>query len=179
VLDNNDIILQYMELMREVDAVVRHLEGLHRAHLRCRPGCCACCTLSSVLALEAAALEMAIARLDEKVKKLVRDQRHGEFCPLLVDSLCAVYQGRPLICRTHGLPIAYVDYERQAIDVSVCPLNFAADYEFVRQELLFIDTFNVKLARFNREYCKRQEITNTGRIAMADIVAAATAEPAA
>lgn len=168
-------VRQYMELMREVDAAGQALEGLHRQHLRCRPGCSGCCTLSSVLPLEAAALHLAIAGLDGKLKKLIREQQPGEFCPLLVDSRCAIYQSRPLICRTHGLPIAYVDYERQTIDVSVCPLNFTADYEFARHELLFIDTFNVSLAQFNGEYCAPQGLPPARRIALADIVAAATA----
>jgi uncharacterized protein len=175
-MENSEMLLQYVELMREVDAAVHTLEGLHKNHLQCQPGCCSCCTISSVLPLEAAALNMAIARLDKKVKMIIRDQRQGEVCPLLVDCRCAVYQARPLICRTHGLPIAYVDYERQAIEVSVCPLNFTADYQFAQEELLFIDTFNARLAQFNNEYCKHSGISNTGRIAITDIVSAAFAE---
>ena len=170
---------QYMELMREVDEAVPALEGLHREHLRCGPGCSSCCTLSAVLPLEAAALRLAIAGVDGKVKKLIRAPRPGEFCPLLVDCRCVIYQSRPLICRTHGLPIAYVDYERQTIDVSVCPLNFTEDYAFARQELFFIDSFNVSLAQFNTEYCTQQGLPPAARIALADIVAVVTAPPAA
>jgi len=169
---------QYMELIREVDAAGQALEGLHRQHLRCRPGCSRCCTLSSVLPLEAAALHLAIAGLDGKLKKIMRAQQPGEFCPLLVDSRCAIYQSRPLICRTHGLPIAYVDYERQTIDVSVCPLNFTPHYEFARPELLFIDAFNSRLAQFNGEYSTPQGLLPTRRIALAEIVAAATSASA-
>jgi Fe-S-cluster containining protein len=171
--DERNMLRQYRELMQEVDDAVRTLEDLHRKHLRCRPGCCRCCTLSSVLPLEAAALRLAIAGLPGELQNMIRSRTQEESCPLLVDARCVVYRSRPLICRTHGLPIAYVDYERQSIDVSVCPLNFSEEYEFDRQQLLFLDPVNGRLAQLNTWYCTGQGIAPAARIGMVDIVSAA------
>ncbi|MBI5556417.1 MAG: YkgJ family cysteine cluster protein [Deltaproteobacteria bacterium] len=161
---------EYSELIRRVDEVAQALEkGVHQKRLQCRAGCRGCCTLSSVLPLEAAMLRHAVARLDEGLRMRIRHNSGESPCPFLLDSLCAIYPSRPLICRTHGLPIAYVDHARQTVEVSACPLNFSDLYEFSQDELLFIDPFNAELAQLNSAYCAGQGIPAEVRVLLADI----------
>jgi Fe-S-cluster containining protein len=169
-MTERDFLQKYCDLVSRVDREIKKMAELHGTRLRCEPGCSRCCTISSVLPLEAALLRQAVGRLDDHVKKEMQAQTGGSSCPLLVDRLCVVYQSRPLICRTHGLPIAYVDYERQAIEVSACPLNFADDYDFDQQELFFIDPFNGELGRLNEEYCAAQGINSKMRVPMQDLL---------
>jgi len=164
--DERNFLEEYRDLVSRVDGEIAKAAELHGERLRCAAGCSSCCTISSVLPLEAALLRQALGRLDEQVKKKIQSQADAAACPLLVDGLCVVYRSRPLICRTHGLPIAYVDYDRQAIEVSACPLNFAEDYDFDQQELFFIDPFNGELVRLNEEYCAVQGISSTTRVPM-------------
>ncbi len=153
-------------LIKELDGAVADLAELHGEQIRCKPSCCQCCTISSVLAIEAAGIREAVARLDVGVREKIRHQGQEDSCPFLIDSLCVIYERRPLICRTHGLPIAYIDYEQEAIEVSVCPLNFSADYAFEQDELFFIDSFNTKLAELNRRWCAAKGLDANKRVAM-------------
>ncbi|RJX30405.1 MAG: hypothetical protein C4531_09065 [Desulfurivibrio sp.] len=169
-MGERDFLQDYRALVDRIDEEIRKTAELHGDRLRCAPGCSQCCAISSVLPLEAAMLRQAIGGLDEQLRKMLRLQAEADVsCPLLVDRLCLVYQARPLICRTHGLPIAYVDYERQAIEVSACPLNFSEQYEFDRQELFFIDPFNGELVRLNEEYCAALGIDSATRVPMRDL----------
>ena len=165
-----DLRQQYLDLVCRIDEEIKKTAELHGARLRCAPGCSQCCAITSVLPLEAALLRQALGRLEGQVKKKIQALAGASSCPLLVDRLCVVYQSRPIICRTHGLPIAYVDDERQAIEVSACPLNFAGDYDFNQQELFFIDPFNGELVRLNEEYCAARGISSRARVPMGELL---------
>lgn len=68
-------------------------------------------------------------------------------CVFLVNDECAIYPVRPIICRTHGLPIKYPD--RQEIDA--CPLNFTGiEFESIDPQYVF-DTESItdNLIRLN------------------------------
>lgn len=165
-MDEIDFLQEYHILIKEVDGAVTDMAELHGDQLRCKPGCCQCCTISSVLEIEAAIVRQAVARLDADVRESIRHYRAKTPCPFLVDSLCVIYESRPLICRTHGLPIAYIDHEQEAIEVSVCPLNFSANYAFGRDELFFIDNFNTRLGELNYSYCTAKGLDAKSRVAI-------------
>ena len=64
-----------------------------------------------------------------------------------------IYSARPMICRTHGLPIAFVnmDAEEPEMSVSFCPKNFvgAEDVQFGDESTLNIDELNLRLYEAN------------------------------
>lgn len=136
---------EYGSLTAEVDLLVDTLaERLHE-HIRCTPGCSSCCRTFSVCPLEGSLLAMQSRPASQPCD--------GSRCRLLVDDRCSAYPHRPLICRTQGMPIGYVDAGLEQIEVSACPLNFAATYSFTVDDLLFLDPFNARLAELNRRYC--------------------------
>jgi hypothetical protein len=51
-----------------------------------------------------------------------RPQETDEDCVFLKDHGCAIYENRPIICRTHGLPLLYMNDE--SWELSTCELNF-------------------------------------------------------
>lgn len=81
------------------------------------------------------------------------DHEHTEaVCPLLEDDRCTIYDDRPIICRSHGLPIQYID-ESGDKQRDVCPLNFAGQvplHTLPNSDLLDVDRLNQMLAIVNQ-----------------------------
>jgi Fe-S-cluster containining protein len=157
---------EYNLLEQRLTKKISNLTKILAHGLHCRAGCTDCCIGFSVLAIEAERIRKAFKNLPEQSRQQIASQarKDTETCPLLIDGLCAVYENRPFICRTHGLPLAYINEEQQAIEVSVCPLNFTPDYEFTQEQLLFMDEFNGELFALNRNYCEEQGLDPETRI---------------
>jgi hypothetical protein len=116
------------ELFARVDAFFTRVEARHPGGLTCHAGCDDCCRRRfSVTALEAEVLAEGLARLPPDARAaLARRAADGgdPACPALEpDGRCAVYASRPLICRTHGLPIRFAS-PRSLPVVDACPRNF-------------------------------------------------------
>jgi uncharacterized protein len=143
----DDLAATLVQLRRRVDAHFDAALTRTPAAFRCAEGCSACCEARfSVFAVEAAPIRQALARLgqsDPALRARIRDQAddpaHQHHCALLVDARCTVYAERPLICRSHGLPIAADDH------ISHCPLNFT-DAPPPPATVLRLDAVNQPLA---------------------------------
>lgn len=158
----------YRQLIADIDAMIHKLtESRFQAIMRCKPGCADCCVQFSVLPLEAA---LVAEFLNTQTPEISRCR---EKCLLLSDDLCQVYEVRPVICRTQGLPLAYIDEAAGAVEVSACPLNFPDDYPLAHDDLLYMDQFNSRLAELNLQYCQSVGLDPKHRIPLADLVAAA------
>ena len=116
----------YDELCGKVDAFHDRVVGAHKDALTCHAGCSQCCHQHlSVVPLEWHRIAVAVDSLPtaarEALKTRVHRGRQDPRCPLLDDTgRCRVYAARPMICRTHGLPIRIGEPPRR----DVCPLNF-------------------------------------------------------
>lgn len=166
----------YHQLLDDLDAEIDRIAKMHVAAISCGPGCASCCLPFSVLPIEAACVHQAINTLppasrDRLGRNLAEDTDH---CPLLINDLCSIYAARPVICRTQGLPLAYVDEKLETIEVSACPLNFPDDYAFAPEKLLFMNGFNTRLADLNLAWCRKQNLTPDKRIPLADILRSAS-----
>ena len=153
----------YAALIADLDEQIAQLAGALTAQLRCAPTWAGCCMAFSLLPLEAAILQEELTQ-----HKLV-GATDLVVCALLRDQLCQAYPARPVICRTQGLPLAYIDPEAGAIEVSACQLNFADDFAFTEEGLLFMDPFNERLATLNHHYCRSHNLPDNHRIAIADL----------
>ena len=114
------------ELHREVDGESRALEVLHRERLQCRRGCAACCVDGlTVFTVEAARIRTGYSRrLDESEPHPVGA------CSFLDDNGgCRIYDRRPYVCRTQGLPLRWHDGDDPADGPElrdICSLNDVA-----------------------------------------------------
>lgn len=167
-----DHLSLYRHLIAEVEQAMAPLLGRHRKTSHCAPRCADCCQALTLLAIEAFLVQQAFRALPPEQQRAIRGQAEhpGDQCPFLLDALCAIYPARPLLCRTHGLAIAYVDEEREAIEVSACPQNFASDFPFTTEELLFLDPFNARLAALNRAFAEAMGLAAATRLAMRDTI---------
>lgn len=126
------------------------VSSVHAAKLACKKGCAGCCqTERTVNDLEFEALRQAFEALDPAIQSRLIHQE-TEACPLLIDEACALYGERPLICRSHGLPLV-MDGR-----LDVCPLNFeGVSLETLPDtDLLSVDTLTAILTVSNMLFCE-------------------------
>ncbi len=121
---------RYDELCAKVDAFVGKVEARHRGEMACRPGCDGCCRVHlTITAVEAARLRAHLARLPFAQRQILRRRAAApaaERCSALdQQGRCAVYAARPLVCRSHGVPIR-TPARPGLPQVSSCELNFMA-----------------------------------------------------
>lgn len=131
----------------------------HARHFACRSGCDGCCqTERSVTDVEYAALEVAVDRLPAETLDRLRAQRPTQHCSLLLDGRCSVYEERPIICRSHGLPLLIEE------QLDVCPLNFTEGdvAELPVEDVLSVGTVTAILVTLNQLYCHETD-SETGR----------------
>lgn len=119
----------YRQLCDKVDDFFTRVETRHRDQIQCDRGCYDCCDVRlTVTAVEAAAVRAAWQRLSDERRADVRAtwREDASACAALDrDGRCAVYQGRPLVCRSHGVPIRLVDHRSLPV-IQACHRNFTA-----------------------------------------------------
>jgi len=162
----------YHQLRKEIDTLCESLEKMHHQHLNCRKGCDLCCMAISVFPVEFFAIRAEMAQ--NPISGLpVPDNM--EDCRFLVDHSCSIYPSRPVICRTHGLPLLYMSLESDEYELSLCELNFTAyDLEEFDEENTYpMDRINSKLYQINKNFIAGFEggkYTEQDRIPLADLI---------
>jgi len=168
-----------------VDELAAKLQARYSKHLACRAGCSGCCHHHlSVFAVEAETVRTAIeelptqvrARVEAQAREVIKREAHGEAvtCPLLIDDCCSIYQSRPLICRTQGLPLL-MEAEDGEQEIDFCPLNFTeagAVDDLDENNLAPLDAINLRLALVNLRHCREKGLGDEAsgeRIKLADI----------
>jgi len=169
-LDIQQIIRRYRDFLEDVSLEAGRLEQQYKDYMVCRKGCSECCTDISVLPLEWYALK-------EKVREHAPGflpEKTDESCFLLKDQACISYPYRPLICRTHGLPLLYLTEEydlegnRTGLDeadwqISWCDLNFTTVTEetmeeiFEPEDVLNMEEWNNRLRSLNLDFLETEE----------------------
>lgn len=148
-IDLNDEMMEaieaYHDLIAEVDELSSRLSSLHANHIVCKAGCYSCCMDFGVLPVEFFAILQQI-----EGSALASGTAAEEECLHLKEGLCTIYDSRPLICRTHGLPLLYNDGDEWQL--SVCDLNFTGDKQpaFSEANTFPQDTFNSRLFMINQ-----------------------------
>jgi uncharacterized protein len=156
--------------------------GVHKAqkqHMQCGPGCATCCTLTTVTALEAHAIREYLEQhpdVPERIAACPPGTRAGapaidrEMCPLLLHRECSIYPARPVICRTHGLPVRH----RGVGIMPSCPMNFMERDPDTLDSSMVLDADRItdNLARLNLAYCRLtgQERLADKRVALSDLL---------
>lgn len=79
-----------------------------------------------------------------QLEELWSKDKPSEACAFLVDDACTIYEARPLICRTQGLPLRFVEGGQGFLDI--CPLNEEMLNTVSSTEIMNLDLVNVILA---------------------------------
>ena len=153
ILDN------YNQLITKIDALCSGIESALGEQITCSEGCSSCCTSITLFPVEAAALRDAIDALPmeeaESIRQHLPQNALGERCPLLSNHRCLLYSARPIICRTHGLPISYTEEDQRKSDC--CPLNMAETESISGTHVIDLDKLNTLLVAVNSLYLSQTE----------------------
>jgi Fe-S-cluster containining protein len=156
------LLANYLALRNKVDELCRAIGREFAPHIACRAGCDLCCRHLSLFPVEAFALADAVRRLAPDTVKLLRNQAAtasaDSACPLLQNKLCLLYDVRPIICRTHGLPLVYEQDGRRQVDC--CPDNFRDLDSLPGSAVIGLDQLNTTLAAVNAVFIGELERQN-------------------
>lgn len=139
-----------------VEELTEPLERLHADRMQCQRGCAGCC-LDDLTVFEVEAAHIAHG---------TGDALHGQkpapagACAFLDEKgACRIYEHRPYVCRTQGLPLRWVEEEPATGEVveyrDICPLNIeeGRPLELLpNEELWSIGPLEHKLAELQRAH---------------------------
>ena len=185
---------EYRALVDKVGAFTHAAFERRRADMACRAGCDACCQVwLSVCAVEAAAVRAALSALAPEARARVRAralyerEREGDAsasarCAMLEpDGRCAIYDARPLVCRTQGHALRYppgfipelaVRARAQTGEIAHCPLNFVREAP-KPADVLDAERVDQLLALINHRFALAHGEDPGRRYTLSDLAAAA------
>lgn len=142
---------EYRALVAKVDAFAARVLARFPAEMTCHSGCSGCCHVRlTVTEVEAEAIREHL-RETGPVAPAPRDD--GACVALDEEGRCRIYDARPLICRTQGLPMRV---QRRGLPVlDVCPLNFEGRNlaEVAADCILDVQTIDTLLGVVNARAC--------------------------
>lgn len=163
---SSGLLANYRQLRAKVESLCQRIEQEQTDHIVCRRGCDSCCRHLQLFPVEAAALRLALLESpsDRQRVMLARAaEANAEVCPLLTDGVCLLYDARPIICRTHGLPLLVegaVDY---------CPLNFVGVGQLPASAVIDLERLNELLATVNHLFVQESKWGGRGeRLSIAE-----------
>ncbi len=166
----------YRALVARVDELCRRVAGEFGPHLACRPGCSGCCRHLTLSWVEGFALAEAVRALPAEAADEIRSRAGSSSasspCPLLADGLCLLYASRPIICRTHGLPLLTAETEGTR-RIDFCPENFRGLDTLPGHAIIDLDRLNTTLAAVNAVFVAERfngTVSATERIPIAKAV---------
>lgn len=145
----------YYALCERVESFAHQVTTTFAENMACRPGCDSCCRHLALFPVEAYALVAALSVCPPSDQTAIRARAKTATpaaCPLLVDGRCQLYTARPLICRTHGLPLLIATDDTQTVDF--CPKNFRGISSFPGSAVLDLQQLNTVLAAVNANFVR-------------------------
>lgn len=154
-LADRDVIMEVLiEFYRDVDNLVGRLFTIHRGRLHCRRGCTSCCVDKlTVYGIEAENIrrhhpDLLASGIPHPPGSCAFLGRGGE---------CRIYQDRPYVCRSQGLPLRWIeeDFDGAAVEMrDICPLNEEGPpLEGLDEKACWtIGPFEERLSRLQYEY---------------------------
>ncbi len=153
------LLNNYHQLLARVDALCEGIEKALNEHITCSEGCSACCTAITLFPVEADALHAALEELPAEdaaaIRRHVTEHADDERCPLLSHHRCLLYTARPIICRTHGLPILYSENGERRVDY--CPRNLEQCNSLDGSAIIDLDRLNALLVAVNSLYLSQAD----------------------
>ena len=118
--------------------------------MQCKKGCEQCCEDFNIFPVE-------FCSIAEDLNYRFPEHTSGH-CVFLSSGICTIYDYRPLICRTHGLPLVRMN-DDGVWEFSSCDMNFrnAESVLFTEDNVLFEDVMNSRLFMLNKDFILASE----------------------
>lgn len=153
--DDSRLILneKLRKFYEAVDAQSAKLQKIHAERLNCKKGCAACCVD------EIKVFEIEAENIKENHAELLENEKPHDAgkCAFLDETdACRIYENRPYVCRTQGLPFRWFDeFESELVELrDICPLNEAGEpiEDLPENQCWTIGEFEAKLAELQKEF---------------------------
>lgn len=176
--ESMDSLQRLQELAEEVDREFARIRSRYDDAMQCRSGCSACCRARlSITRVEEAFLRRGLGLLQVETRQelaAAASDEKREVCPALDEQgRCRVYESRPLICRSYGVPLRHrreVPLVNPPV-IDVCDLNFVqTDLNVLPAEDVMDQTsIDAKVAEIDADHCTRNRLPQGERITLATI----------
>ena len=175
-------IARFDSLARDVAREFEAIRQRNSGRMECREGCADCCRCRlSITRVEEAYLREGLKHLPQSVRlelktRATAEIHTNEMCPALdANGCCQIYESRPLICRSHGVPLRY----RHPVPlihpsrIDVCEKNFTEvpTKSVPLEDVLDQTSLTGKLAKIDAAYCDEHELPSGERVLLAHILA--------
>lgn len=144
--------IDYSIFIKELDKKLDKYFENQAEFVCCKKGCSHCCEKGDypLSELELKFLMQGYVNIDFETKLLVQKNinniEKGGACPFLINSECAIYNYRPIICRVHGL--AYL-IKNNIVKTPYCA-NLGLNYSKVYKDgEIYINPINENLDSIN------------------------------
>ncbi len=148
-----DLFQPYREFLTRLDLLIASVRDYYKESITCARGCSSCCTAGlSVFPVEALYIKTYAGDIQRKSAP-----GPGK-CTFLENDLCLIYQLRPVVCRTQGMPLLYGTDSNEETELSLCELNFQGRniQECISPDhIIDMDRINTILAAQNIHYLKQ------------------------
>lgn len=168
---NQDIFVNYRKLLTRVDDFSSRFIRMYQEQIVCQHGCTDCCRQDlHLLPVEFHYLKQGFTRLPEAEKNITEGSSQDTYCTLLHEGSCLLYDLRPIICRTHGLPLLITENDRQWRDC--CPKNFEGQSleHLPEKDLLHLEKLNTILVTVNMIFCSKTGVDPDERLPVSRLV---------
>jgi len=140
-----------------------------KALSQCKNGCSKCCyTDISIFEVEASNIRKWFEALSPEQQSSIKEKWKGPqtegSCAFLRNESCTIYEARPLICRTQGLALRYVEDNEPYIDI--CPLNEEMIDEMEDKDVMNLDLLNMIVSKLETESAQGK---NRPRVSLKDL----------
>jgi len=175
-----DNLANYHSLLNRVDQLCRKITEQFSEQISCRAGCSGCCRHLSLFPVETANLVLAVKNLPAEIKAILSGRiqwPENSSCPLLLDDCCTVYHSRPIICRTHGLPLVTETDGGRVVDC--CPENFRTAGSLPGSAVINLEILNRALVAINAVFIANngdERFRISDRYTIAEIIRISTDE---
>lgn len=155
---------------QKVDAAVQAIEQRRADDFACKKGCAHCC-VGGLTALPVEALSIAAFAESHDLEVSQPDDARCVF--LDGEGACQVYPVRPLLCRTHGVPLRGAGEAGRKLrvmnDVTVCELNFTLR-EPKPEDVLDAQRLQALLVVVDQRFRTAIDWQGEGRLALAELL---------
>lgn len=117
-----EILKALEQFYNALDSQIHSIEQKNRSRINCKKGCFSCCKDDlEVFGIEAKNIQNQFTDLLQNETEAPK----GGCAFLDTKGACRIYNVRPFICRTHGVPIAFLEEDAEGIYElrDICPLN--------------------------------------------------------
>ena len=149
-------LTNYLQLQKKVDTQFQLLFQKHQSQMKCSQGCHGCCLPNlTVSRIEADAIHHHLKQDEGSLQTILELETQNIYqntrCTFLnQEGQCSIYEARPLVCRSHGVP-HMVQISRKQEGLDACELNFQQGFETLDAgDWIHLETLNFLLGLINQ-----------------------------